>query len=631
MSFLYPLGFLALLGIPVLIIIYIIKNRYTEQVISSTYLWTLSNKFLKRRTPISMIAGIVSLILQIIIVIAVALAIAHPVFTVKNSANDFCFILDGSGSMNITYNDKTRLESGKEEIRKIINGTLKGSTYTILYADSDSPELVGTTSDKEQAFKYLDEIEPAYGNVSDTAALKIAQEYFTETPSVKIYYVTDVDYEHVENVEIINVAKNEQNFAVSDVKTATSGKKLTVSADVISYSGNAELSLGLYIDGSEALAATATVQVKAGEKTSFAFQPVADASEYKELKVSILNDDGLAMDSSVIVYSVNAVNEHRVLIVSDPHENGSEPAFFLTKMFDAINTVKLNYTIVGSEEYSLENYDNYELYVYDGYTPAELPSHGATWFINPTANAPATNFTYQGKMPSGTNARLEWTTDTSSSINPLFKEIDRGNPDEIYVETYVKCGITRDFDIILTHQKNPVLFTGTNAYGNRETVFAFDMNATVGVLTGDFLTLIRNLINYSFPSVLDETSFICGDILDINVLAGCDSITVTSPSGNIKSLDTDASVASYTITEVGVYKIVVKDVTGNSEEYSVFSALPEEERATSVTAQSFELTGEAKDGYRDGTYDDILYLFILIAVIAMADWVVYCYEQYQLR
>ena len=47
MSFLYPLGLLGLIGIPILIIIYILKNKYTEQTISSTYLWRLSEKFLK--------------------------------------------------------------------------------------------------------------------------------------------------------------------------------------------------------------------------------------------------------------------------------------------------------------------------------------------------------------------------------------------------------------------------------------------------------------------------------------------------------------------------------------------------------------------------------------------------------
>ena len=98
MSFLYPLGLLGLIGIPILILVYIIKSKYTEQTVASTYLWTLSERFIKRKRRPSPLAGIISLILQILAVTIISLAIAHPIITVPNSANEYCFILDGSGS-----------------------------------------------------------------------------------------------------------------------------------------------------------------------------------------------------------------------------------------------------------------------------------------------------------------------------------------------------------------------------------------------------------------------------------------------------------------------------------------------------------------------------------------------------
>ena len=110
MSFLYPLGLLGLLGIPVLIIIYIIKSKYTEQTVSSTYLWILSEKFLKRRNPLNRLTGIISLILQILAVTAISLAIAHPMITIPDSANDYFFILDGSGSMRMRARFLSRVQ-----------------------------------------------------------------------------------------------------------------------------------------------------------------------------------------------------------------------------------------------------------------------------------------------------------------------------------------------------------------------------------------------------------------------------------------------------------------------------------------------------------------------------------------
>ena len=161
MSFLYPLGFLGLLAIPLLILIYIIKNKYTEQVVTSTYLWTLSERFLKRKNPVNKITGIISLILQILTVIAISFAIAHPVFTMRAAAEDYCFVLDGSGSMNIENGGRTRLENGKARIRREINGAVEGSSYTIVYTGDYAAVVCEKTQDKSLALRAITRSNPA--------------------------------------------------------------------------------------------------------------------------------------------------------------------------------------------------------------------------------------------------------------------------------------------------------------------------------------------------------------------------------------------------------------------------------------------------------------------------------------
>ncbi len=51
----------------------------------------------------------------------------------------------------------------------------------------------------------------------------------------------------------------------------------------------------------------------------------------------------------------------------------------------------------------------------------------------------------------------------------------------------------------------------------------------------------------------------------------------------------------------------------------------------SQTAIAYVISGEASTARRDGAYTSIVYLFIFLAVVILADWMVYCYEQYQLR
>ena len=92
-----------------------------EQTISSTYLWTLSEKFIKRKNPISKLAGLISLILQILVIAVISLSIAHPIISIPDSANEYCFILDASGSMNMEQNGETRFERGKSKIANKID------------------------------------------------------------------------------------------------------------------------------------------------------------------------------------------------------------------------------------------------------------------------------------------------------------------------------------------------------------------------------------------------------------------------------------------------------------------------------------------------------------------------------
>ena len=85
---------------------------------ATTYLWRLSEKFLKRRNPLNPLAGMISLILQILAVAVLSLAIAHPVFVIPGAADEYCFILDSSAGMNIESGEGTRFDEAKAEMKK---------------------------------------------------------------------------------------------------------------------------------------------------------------------------------------------------------------------------------------------------------------------------------------------------------------------------------------------------------------------------------------------------------------------------------------------------------------------------------------------------------------------------------
>ena len=178
MSFIYPLGLIGLIGVPLLIIIYIIKTKHTEQIIPSTYLWTLSEQFLKRKKQKKFVSGLVSLILQILVVITVSLLIAHPVITLKNKAKDYCFIIDASGSMEMIEDGTSKIELGKSEIEEIILKAKDGSSYTLVAAGYEARIIYENLENKEKAIELLNKVETTGTTVNFSGIVKYVQERF---------------------------------------------------------------------------------------------------------------------------------------------------------------------------------------------------------------------------------------------------------------------------------------------------------------------------------------------------------------------------------------------------------------------------------------------------------------------
>ncbi|MGM9641586.1 MAG: VWA domain-containing protein, partial [Eubacteriales bacterium] len=232
MNFLYPLGLLGLIGIPILILIYIIKSKYAEQTVASTYLWTLSEKFLKRKKPISPLAGIISLILQILAVTAISLIIAHPIITIPGSAQEYCFILDASGSMNAEENGISRFDRAKEQIEERIKTSSDGSRYTLITVSNLTNTVFEQITDKKQALEMLDELKVGYVDIELTGAIGIAQKYFDDNRSAKTVLFTDTSYEQATNIEVVNIAGSEKNTAISGVNWVIADGQLTLTGRV---------------------------------------------------------------------------------------------------------------------------------------------------------------------------------------------------------------------------------------------------------------------------------------------------------------------------------------------------------------------------------------------------------------
>ena len=103
-----------------------------------------------------------------------------------------------------------------------------------------------------------------------------------------------------------------------------------------------------------------------------------------------------------------------------------------------------------------------------------------------------------------------------------------------------------------------------------------------------------------------------------------------SPRGEVTYLNTDTAVSELTLTEYGTYKINVT-VSKIPREYYIFAATPESESEPAPKADITGIVGVAEDGGFDGSFDPLFIILVLLGVLFLADWGLYCYEKYQLR
>ncbi len=275
------------------------------------------------------------------------------------------------------------------------------------------------------------------------------------------------------------------------------------------------------------------------------------------------------------------------------------------------------------------------MYVFSGFTPKTLPTNAAVWLLNAAdGTGNGSGLTYRDmQVPrdeTGPDSYYtpKYTSGTSAQEKALTRDLVKS---DIAIRQYAKYGVPRNFVPVMSVGGDPVICVGLNENNDRQVVFAFELGDSDFALKGDFLILVRNLMNYSFPSVIDATTYNCGDVMNVNVVPGCENIVVTTPSGNSTTLDTVGNdVCEVELNETGTYTLRVKTVGSAETTLYAFAAVPESE-SRFEDGGALVLSGEREFNYSDGYYDELLAFFILIALLLLADWGIYCYEQYQLR
>ena len=130
MEWLSPLVglYAAAVAVPLLLLLYFLKLKRREVVVSSTLLWKRAVQDLQVNAPFQRLRRNLLLLLQLLALAAILIALAGPVLAWRRGPGQrYVVLIDRSASMNATDVKPSRLDAAKEQAKVFIESMRSGS------------------------------------------------------------------------------------------------------------------------------------------------------------------------------------------------------------------------------------------------------------------------------------------------------------------------------------------------------------------------------------------------------------------------------------------------------------------------------------------------------------------------
>jgi hypothetical protein len=520
--FLSPLAaaMAAAVSIPLLMVLYFLKLRRREMPVSSTFLWKKSVQDLQVNAPFQRLRKNLLLFLQLLVLLALILALSRPVSNYTPAAGKLCVILiDRSASMSAADmpGGKTRLDEAKRQAEELVDGLQRNGQATVIAFD-DQPEIMQTFTGDSQALKNaIERIEPTDRSTRLAMAFQLAQAqaaYIPENnrsnvrPEVWLYsdgraidskdlqLDGDLKYQEIGT----DGAKNIGVVALDARRDYDQPVQVQVFARLANFGPKpVHADVRLLVDGIDrSIADVSLAPQRWGDAKWVAAHPgekddsfvAKDSVEFKidmpaagTIKVEQLNkqDDMLAADDSatVIVPPPKALS---VLLVSPAHDNP-----YLEKAFASMG-------LKDAQEMSADDYEdkqpkNFDVIIFDRVYPNWLPDAG--------------NYIYFGCAPTNTKLKVEKDGEVYQTISDCsVLDWDRSSPilrhlalGTLYAGTMLKLDLPSEAKTLIDGLKGPMVVLDREGRSTN-LVVAFDLLQSNWPLKLSFPIFVHNALQY---------------------------------------------------------------------------------------------------------------------------------------
>ena len=192
MYFLTPAAFALAALIPIIIVMYLLKRRRTERLVSSVYLWRRMVRDLEANAPWQRLRRNLLLLLQVLFLILLILALARPfTWTEGASGQAVILILDTSASMAATDVAPSRMEAAKAQAHRLADGLPDDARVTVIAAGDGAQVLVASSRDRRRIHQTIADLQVTNGGSDLTAALELASAIAARQPETEVIVLSD--------------------------------------------------------------------------------------------------------------------------------------------------------------------------------------------------------------------------------------------------------------------------------------------------------------------------------------------------------------------------------------------------------------------------------------------------------
>ena len=645
LRWLMPIGFVGLVAIALLLIIYLLRPQYREKRISATAIWKrVVSRTKKQRL---MLTNVFIFLVQALVLAIIAVGFAEPRLYSKTPISpdsEYVVILDASASMRAksSKSGDTRFEraiaSATDKIQNFFSEAENGAVSVIIADSNPSYLFSNLKKDKEnEIYSRLGGAKCSLEEGSLESAITLAGKHLEENPYAKILFYTDTQFNNLGSaVEVINLCdkENEQNIAILgctvgmvenqyafEIMLGAYGnvtRKCNVEVDITGADngkGKKDLHLEVPVNfavnaNSQNLEQIQRVTVMATNE-SYGGQPDWFFDVYDGAKISIPDlNDSIPDDDEFYVYG--GIRD-TIKVEYWSKDSNSFWQFGFNNLAVNMNKTRdiLFEEIYQDQGMTAEN-NGFDFYIFEHSIPSEvlnaLPTDGIILLSDPDSTLDDTNI----GLSFDQTVKISATECAGGQFHPLLQYMD---PNKIHLTQYSKITVEDEsFEPLLFVDDNPVLLV-KNTPSSKIVVLPFSIN--MSDFYGDqFQIFLYNLVNYFAPTTLDKFDFNLGEKAQFNCKGESIEVEHNENTQNFVEFP-----AEFTFEDVGTYTFTT--TFGLEKEDEVCHAYVHVSTAESKLFETSDfrinLTAKDLDGESQGR-DFFIWFAVLSLILMVFEW-----------